>query len=176
MRVLRPDEVQKVAAGTVEAYMPWYTAALGGAGGGLAGQHLAKGTRYEIPALLAGTLLGTAAGVHGGEAVGRAVDERVKGRLKTAAEEQSDKERLKRVLKVMGTSAAGTALGTLAGAGAGFGGAALYNRLAKRPVPLRYVVGAPALIGAGLGLAVPIKRAIEKREMDRAIQGESDKT
>lgn len=172
MRVLGPDELIKEGAGTAESYLPWYAAAAGGSGGALLGEHLAKsrlGGRYRIPMLLAGTLLGTGLGVHGGEAAGRAIDRRV-GRVKTAEEKRKEDSRLKKVLKVMGTSAGGFALGAGVGAGGGVLGSKLYRHATGKQIPLRTLAAVPALVGTGMGIAHPIMKHYERKELDRAFE------
>lgn len=59
--------------GWYESHIPWYTAAAGGAAGGVAGSHIAP-AKYKPMAAILGSVAGTGVGLHPGEAAGKALD------------------------------------------------------------------------------------------------------
>lgn len=172
-RLLSFEELEKCAAGTAETYLPWYGVTAGGVLGGAAGGALTKklGPTGRLAGTLVGALAGTSGGLHGGEAVGRLLDD--KEIKRKTAEAKKQESRAKKVLKVMGTYGAGFLGGGLVGGGLGYGGSALYRAATGKSVSAKQLAGAGALISGGLGVAYPMLRRIEKRELDRAGQSTS---
>jgi hypothetical protein len=113
-------------------------------------------------------------GLHGGDAIGRVLDAR-EAQKKTAEVQQQKKDEeshLTRVLKVMGRQLAGWGGGALAGAALGVGGPLAYKAITGKQLPLKYLIGIPAVLGTALNVVHPIAKAYEKEELDRALETE----
>jgi hypothetical protein len=159
--------------GPYQTYLPWYGAALSGAGAHeLARRVLPQ--KYRAAGSIGSALVGTGAGVHGGEALGKLIDKLKAKKEKTA--EKKDRGSVGRMLRVVGQGAGGLATGILAGYGAGHGIQHLVERAGRKiPKSALLTYGIPAA-GGGMGLAHSIWKAREAEELRRAIEGQRDKS
>ena len=178
-KLLRPEEVEAPPLNYTSS-LPWYGVTAGTVLGGLGGEALASklNPKYRLAGTLLGSMAGTGAGLHGGEAVGRLLDAR-EARQKVAEEQKQKEEeegRLSKVLKVMGKQFLGFSGGALTGAALGVGGPLAYKAITGKSVPLKYLIGIPAVLGTAMHLARPIAHAFQKEELDRALENPSQQT
>lgn len=179
---------------TFEDKVPQYTSAVGGFTGALAAQRLLS-RRYGTAGQIAGTIAGTGVGIESGEVLGRLLD-RARTRVAPAVEKAAEAlpaarallklaqlpepppdtgeapQEQERVHPALGVARAVGAplLAFGAGTGAGYlGQLGVEKLIGHHLTPPRLRVAAP-LLGGAFGLAYNQYKALEARELRRALE------